>query len=226
MTSERKPGRPASLATDAERREIIRQARVLRRGRSRIARSLHLPERTVRRILLEEGLVQRTVRSRSWSAEAPAHLRPDNWEGPYTHDTHLRQSAGPSRPKRLARELGRTVDAVRVRLAILGISLTATAPDITLAEAARLMGRDVESLLAAARRKELAARRVEDRWRVHPADLRTWAIADLARIRWARSADPDAMAGLIAGLWGVSPNAKDKGKGKGNAKKGEHAEGA
>lgn len=195
-------GRPRSEVPGPVRAEIVRQARVLRRGLPRIVRATRYPEHQVRMVMDEEGLRRPQVKSRAWDIEAPRYLRPDKYPEhiPYTHDDHLRHTLGERSPKRIAGELGRTPDAVRSRASFLGLSVQGL--DMSLLEAAKLCGRDVVSLMAAARRKELAARRVDETWRVHPSQLRDWVLEDIRRVVWRESSDWYAMLGLLLGRWG------------------------
>lgn len=217
-------GRPRTELPASARAEVIRQARDRGRGAPAIVRATGYPERFVRRVLSEERLSRPHVRTRSWDQEAPARLRPDKWSGAYTHDDHLRLNLGPSSFVRLARELGRSPDAIRVRASVLGLCISDRRVDLSLAQAAALAGRDVVSLLAAVRRGDLSARQVEGVWRVWPTELRTWALADLARVVLRRSADEYTMLGLLVGLWGASPDTDRKreaaAKGRGKAARG------
>lgn len=212
--------RPRRDPTDAERAEIVRLARVLRRGLPTIVRRTRLPATLVRRVMVAEGLCRPTAVSQAWSRECRAELRPDKHKGPYTHDDHLRHTAGERAPERLARELGRSVIAVRSRLSALGISIGARRLELTVTDVAELLGRDPGTILAAIRRykastrgdetddRGLRAEQVGGRWLVQPRHLRAWIVEDTTRFRWAQSSDPQAVLGLLVGLWGSTTQAE------------------
>lgn len=194
---------------DEVRAEIVRQWH-RGKGRRRIARSTRQSERLVRGVLVREGLSH--GRQRPWHIEAPRHLRPDDWRGPYTHDDHLRMHAGERAPLRLGRDLGRTPDSIRARLSVHELRLTELRLELTLVVCGQLIGRDPSTLEAWIRRGELRARRVDGAWRVWPKTLRELVLGDKSRVDWSRVTLRHELIGLLAEEWGVSDDTERKAK--------------
>lgn len=175
-------------------------------GSRHIASLLGLSRWCVRRVLAEEGLSR--GRQRPWSVPAPPALRPKGWGGPYTHDDHLRNTAGERGVRRLARELGRTSGAIRKRLSELAMSLPELRIDLTLRQAAEVTPWCEATLLARIRRKELPARREDGAWRINSSALRAYMREHIPEVLAALEARRitrgiEALS-LLAGQWGTS----------------------
>lgn len=163
-------------------------------GARRIAKRLGLSRWQVRRLLPSA--------SRSWTD---------------AERDHLRSHAGECGPERLARELTRmgtrrTADAVRRELLRLGLTLAELRTDLTVSLVCELTGRSEPYVLRAIGRRELAAERLGVSWRIWPSQLRSWILADKARVLWKQVELREELVGLLAGEWGREARKKARGR--------------
>jgi hypothetical protein len=169
--------------TQAQREAIAKRfARGM--GRRRIAVAERLPERAVREALQSLGL--RRHPQRPWSTVCHPDLWPDAYrpelEGPYTHEAHLKHTAGERSVRRLARELGRTTGSVRRQLSVLAMSMPDLRTELTVRQVADIVGRPESYVMAAIRRGELGARKLDNAWRIWPSEVRDWLDTDPERV--------------------------------------------
>jgi len=133
--------------------------------------------------------------------------------------------AGERSVRRLVRDLAemgyrRTPKAVYARLDVLALVLAELRVELTLATCGQLTGRTVPTLMAHVRRKYLTARMTDGAWRVWPADLRTYVLADKARVDWSKVELRHELLGLMGSEWGVSEDTERR---RDRARRREHA---
>lgn len=179
----------------------------LRLGRRSMATRLGLSEWQVRKLLYQVGLGGRRAR---WLEPRP-DLAPDDYEGPYTADDYLRDNAGERSKRRLAREIGCSASALRLRLSRLALRPSELRTDLTVSQVASLIGRSEDYVRTLVSRRVMPWRRVDGVWRVWPSELRAWLLEDAAgRVEWGRVSREDlpTVVGLLVGAWGVSEDHK------------------
>jgi hypothetical protein len=172
-----------------------------------MARRLGLSEWQVRKLLAQVGLAGRRSR---WTEPRP-DLAPDDYAGVYTADDYLRDNAGERSKRRLAREIGCSASALRLRLSSLGLRPSELRTDLTVSQVALLIGRSEDYVRTLVHRRALPWRRVDGVWRVWPSELRTWLLEDAAgRVEWGRVPRDElpTIVGLLVGAWGVSEDHK------------------
>ena len=166
-------GRRARECTEGQLADV---ERMLLRGLGieRVAQRSGVPRRVVQRERRRLGLTAR--RAQPWTE---------------TQRTYLREHVGEQSVTRLAREVSRlgpahSEGAVRVELSRLGLSACDLRTDLTVLQVAELIGRSPPYVLAAIRRKELAALQQDGAWRIWPSEVLAWIDADPTRIGWQR----------------------------------------
>jgi len=162
-------GRPKARVTPEQEAKV--RERADKAGSQAVAEETGVPRSQVLDVWRQEGVGRTRV---PWSE---------------ADDAYLREHAGEQSVPRLARELQRTQPAIRARLHKLGLSIKDMRPDLTVAEVAAILGRNVEWVRRRIHSRELAGRHQDGAFRVWPSAIRELVRRDPSAPHWPSVGD-------------------------------------